>query len=325
MLTRPAATVVIPTCDRPHLLALTLRTVLGQRDVDIELVVVDDSEGPETAAVVDAVGDRRVRLVRNRGPRGECGARNCGVAEAQREWVAFCDDDDLWAPGKLAAQLSAALEEGAAWVYAGAVSVDLNLRVLSASPPPSPDQVLRDLRRRNPLPAGSSNVVVHADALARAGPFDPGLRRAGDWDMWLRVARTAGRPAWVCRPLVAYRLHALNIPGDLGSIVSEPRRLARRYGIHVDLAAMHRRAAWTALRAGRRGPAIVHYAGAAARGDVRSLARMVFAAIHPHVGSDAMLGFMKRDPAWATEADRWLAALRQPMSVPAAAANGERL
>src|SRR5690349_19085339 len=103
-----AASVVIPTRNRANLLALTLRSVLRQRDVDIEVVVVDDGDGPETAALVNAFEDARVRLIRNSEPRGECGARNCGVAAAQREWVAFCDDDDLWAPDKLSAQLVAA-------------------------------------------------------------------------------------------------------------------------------------------------------------------------------------------------------------------------
>lgn len=319
MVNRLAATVVIPTRDRPHLLALTLRSVLGQRAADIEVVVVDDGDGPETTALVDAVGDPRVRLVRNPGPRGECGARNRGVAAAQREWVAFCDDDDLWAPGKLAAQISAAVEEGARWAYAGDVSVDVNLRVLSGSPPPPPDQLLRDLPRRNPVPAGSSNIVVRADALARAGPFDPGLRTCGDWDMWLRLGRTAGRPAWVCRPLVAYRFHSLNIPGDLRRMVTEPRHLARRYGIPVDIAAMHRRAAWTALRAGHRGAAVLQYASAVARGDVRSLARIAFALVHPRVGSDALFGFLQRDPAWVAEAESWLASFAEPAINPAAA------
>jgi glycosyltransferase involved in cell wall biosynthesis len=318
MVNRSSATVVIPTRDRPHLLAVTLRSVLGQCGVDLDVVVVNDGDGAETAALVDAIGDPRVRVVRNDGAPGECGTRNRGLAEAQRDWVAFCDDDDLWAPGKLAAQLSAAVAEGAEWVYAGDVSVDRNLRVLSGSPPPAPDRLMRELRRHNPVPAGSSNVVVRRDALARAGPFDPALSRCGDWDMWLRLARTAGRPACVRRPLVAYRFHPLNVPGDLGRMITEARCLARRYRIHVDLAAMHRRAAWAALRAGRRGQAICHYAGAVARGDVRSLARMAFAAVDSRVGSDAMFRLLQHDPAWVADAELWLASFTRPTIAPSA-------
>jgi hypothetical protein len=86
----------------------------------------------------------------------------------------------------------------------------------------------------------------------------------------------------------------------------------------VDMKAMYRRAAWTALRGGRRGEAVCHYARAAARGDVRSLARAAFALVHPVVGKDAMFGLLRRDPSWVADAEQWLAAFSQPSSQPVA-------
>ena len=62
--------VVIPTRDRPELLALTLRTVLWQEDVDTEVLVVDDGMGSGTGAVLERLGDSRVHLLRNSGPPG---------------------------------------------------------------------------------------------------------------------------------------------------------------------------------------------------------------------------------------------------------------
>ena len=301
------ASVVIPTRNRPDLLALTLRSVLGQRDVDIEVVVVDDGEGPETVALVNALDDARVRLIRNSGPRGECGARNCGVAAAQREWVAFCDDDDLWAPGKLAAQIAAALDEGTAWVYGGDVAVDLQLRVLSGSPPPSPDEVMRDLGRHNSVPAGASNVVARADALERAGPFDTTLRTSGDWDQWLRLARTAGPPACVPRPLVALRVHPGMVSRRAEWVLRDIEVVARRYGIAVDRARHHRWAAWMALEDGRRGAAVRHYAGAVAAGDWRSVGRAVVGLLDRGIIQRRRVA---ADDPWAREAQCWLDALR---------------
>jgi glycosyltransferase involved in cell wall biosynthesis len=299
-------TVVVPTRDRADLLALTLRSVLGQHGVDMEVVVVDDGDGPATVVAVDAIADPRVRVVRNRGPRGECGARNHGVGEAQRDWVAFCDDDDLWAPGKVAAQLSAAVQERAEWVYAGHVSVDMKLRVLSGSPPPDPDRVLRDLPRHNSVPAGASNVVVRADALARAGPFDPGLRTSGDWEMWLRLARTAGRPACIPQPLVALRMHRRMASRDAGQILDDVEVVARRHGLPLDRARHHRWAAWMALEDGDRRRALSHYARALEAGDWRSAGRAVVAVLDPQIAQTRRLS--PGDP-WASQAQQWLDAL----------------
>jgi glycosyltransferase involved in cell wall biosynthesis len=285
-----------------------LISVLRQREVDIEVVVVDDASTDGTADMVSGLADRRLRIVRQTSPGGVSAARNRGIAEASGRWVAFLDDDDLWEPQKLALQLEAATRSSRTWVYTGDVNVDDDLRVLSAFAPPTPEQVIERLHRYNPVPSGASNVIVQAHALEEAGPFDPDLKRTEDWDMWIRVART-GPPAFVPRPLVAYRFHAANIAGDTIAIVEEADRLAARYGIPVDRPAMQRRAAWVALRAGDRRRALRHYARAVAMGDLRSAARAAVALVHPAVGSNRVFGLLPESPsdnARRREAQEWL-------------------
>ncbi|HEX6207479.1 MAG TPA: glycosyltransferase family 2 protein, partial [Actinomycetota bacterium] len=104
----PEISAIVPTHNRAGLLTTTLRTVLWQRDVSLEVVVVDDGSSDATADLVEGLGDPRVRLVRHDAPRGVSTARNRGASEARGDWLAFCDDDDLWAPDKLARQLAAA-------------------------------------------------------------------------------------------------------------------------------------------------------------------------------------------------------------------------
>ncbi len=193
------------------------------------------------------------------------------------------------------------------WAYAGDVNVDDALRVLSGAPPPAPDEVVALLPRWNPVASGGSNVIVRSRVLAAVGGFDPTLHRTEDWDLWIRIART-GPPAWVCEPLVAYRFHAGNVVGTPGEMVDEARRLATRHAIPVDVAAMHRRAAWAALRGGRRLVALRHYAHAFARGDLRSVGRAAFALFHPKVGGDGLFGLLRRDAAWIAQAEPWLSA-----------------
>ena len=173
----PSVSVVVPTRDRRDRLRLALISVLRQREVDIEVVVVDDASTDGTADMVSGLADRRLRVVRQTSPIGVSAARNRGITEASGRWVAFLDDDDLWGPQKLAPQLEAATRSSRTWVYTGDVNVDDDLRVLSAFAPPTPEQVMDRLHRYNPVPSGASNVLARADALAEAGPFDPGLKR----------------------------------------------------------------------------------------------------------------------------------------------------
>lgn len=299
--------VVIPTRDRPELLALTLRTVLWQQGVELEVLVVDDGAEPGTGTLLEQLQDARVRPVPNTGPRGVSGARNSGIAAARGTWIAFLDDDDLWAPVKLAAQLEAAEDVRAGWVFAGDVTVDEALRVHSGSPPPVPEAVVAGLQSHNAVPAGASNVAVRRDILDSAGRFDPELRTSEDWDLWLRLAAT-GLPACVPRPLVALRAHAGMASRDVDRMLADIEVIAERHGIRVDRARHERWAAWMCLEDGRRGAAMLHYARAASAGDVMSLARAAVSLVYPQVA--------RRRPVavdnWAREAQTWLDELHVP-------------
>ena len=302
----PLVSVVVPSYNRAALLKRTLRAILAQQLTDLEVLVVDDGSTDDTGAIA-AAADPRVVVIRHQQPAGVSAARNRGIAAARGEWIAFCDDDDLWSPHKLIRQLKAVERAGADWAYAGDVNVDERLRVLSGGPPPDPEAVVALMPRWNPLASGGSNVLVRSSLLAAVGGFDPGLRRTEDWDLWIRIART-GSPAWVREPLAAYRFHGGNIVTDPEGMVEEARRLAERYAIPVDLTAMHRRAAWAALRDGRRLLALGHYARAVAGGDLRSLGRAAVAAVHPAVGSNQLFRFAGRDADWIAQAEGWLGA-----------------
>jgi hypothetical protein len=174
--------------------------VRAQRDVDLELVIVDDDSSDGTSERLGELGDHRIRVLRTSAQPGQPPARrvgtarNAGAAAARGDWIAFLDDDDLWAPHKLRVQLDAAEAAGAVWAYTRAVVVDELLRVLEDDPLPAPEELSELLLHGNWIPGGGSNVVVRADAFSRVGGFDESLRLVEDWDLWLRLLEL-GLPA----------------------------------------------------------------------------------------------------------------------------------
>ena len=259
--------VIIPTHNRRNLLELCLRGVLWQRNVDFEVIVVDDGSTDDTPRMLQAYGDR-IRVVRHERAQGVSGARNRGIAEARGTWVAFLDDDDLWAAEKLELQLEALRRTGRRWAYTGAVEVGMNNTILSGQPPPSPERVVDDLLIRNMLPAGASNVIVEKAWLPMPAVFDPRLHHSADWDLWIRLARR-GPPAWVAKPLVAYRFHPGSASLDLAGMFSETAEIDRRYGGRVDRSGFNRYLAKCAKRVGWRKKALYYYCRAAMTGDLR--------------------------------------------------------
>src|SRR5512132_3122266 len=87
--------IIIPTHNRPHLLAGAVESALAAGS-NIEVIVVDDASTDETASVCTSLrGIKYVRLERNQ---GVAGARNVGLLASCGEYVTFLDDDDLRLP-----------------------------------------------------------------------------------------------------------------------------------------------------------------------------------------------------------------------------------
>lgn len=93
----PVFSVVIPTHDRPELLAEAVRSVLGQTVTGLEVLVVDD----HGARPVGPFDDPRVRVLRLDANRGPGAARNAGIDAARGRFLSFLDDDDLWTSQRL--------------------------------------------------------------------------------------------------------------------------------------------------------------------------------------------------------------------------------
>jgi hypothetical protein len=305
----PSVSVVVPTHNRRDLLRLTLGTVLWQEDVDLEVIVVDDGSTDGTVDEVSSIGDPRVRLHRHERPRGVSESRNAGIAEARGQWLAFLDDDDLWAPRKLRSQLDAAGPE-TTWVYVGDVEMDAQQRVIAGGPPPPPDVVVRRLPRVSLVPAGCSGVIARRSAVESVGGFDPRFHNLADWDEWLRLART-GPPGWVSEPMAAYRVHLGQMSVDIRSILGEAKSFERKHGGRIDRGDLHHYLAYQCLIAGRPRRAVGHLAGAALRGHPVAASRSLATIVRERLGVSEPRR-RRPDPGadWRAKAQAWLSEVR---------------
>ena len=287
---------------------MTLNTVLRQQGASLEAIVVDDGSTDDTAERITELADRRVRLVRHDAPLGVSAARNSGIDVARGRWIAFLDDDDLWAPTKLSAQLDAASDAGATWVYSGCVKIDTHQRIIGGAPPPTPQALTNTLRSLNPVPGGCSGVVVARTALSAVGVFDPELSNLADWDLWIRLGET-GAPACVVAPLVAYRLHGGQASLDVDLIVREAELITRKHGLTLDRGQFHHYLAHKCLLGGRRRGALKHFSLAAIHGEVQPVASVFWSMLRTSLISRfpslAPTG-RESDGGWLEEASIWL-------------------
>jgi len=150
-----------------------------------QIVVVDDDSRDRTGEVTRQFGVTYVRVA----CRSAGGSRNAGLAAAQTPYVAFLDDDDVWLPGNMEAQL-AALEGNpcAGFAYGTALVVTEDLKPMGVPFPAAP------------LPSGLAPERLHLsypqlgvvlfrrEAIAAADGFDLRIRYHEDADLMLRLA-----------------------------------------------------------------------------------------------------------------------------------------
>ena len=241
--------VVIATRDRPLLLRRALRSVAAQSLHDIELILVDDSVSSERRAEHEAVLREIVpsgtlyALPKAKSGHGPGAARNHGIAQATRPYLAFLDDDDEWIDPAYLEVAAAAIERshldlhiadqeairadgtkvgGPVW------SEDLAQKLPAAGLSPdngtflvSPEQMM--------LSQGFAhlNATIVRRTLARdqLGGFDADIRYEEDRDFFLRSIDAAGAIGYTPRTVARHYVPAAR--SSASSIAMEEKERCR--------------------------------------------------------------------------------------------------
>jgi glycosyltransferase involved in cell wall biosynthesis len=200
--------VVIPTRNRPAMLSAAIESVLAQTFTDYEIVVVingpDNPSTPTTFEAATSTGCRIIRVERA----GIAVALNAGIAAAQGEWIAFLDDDDLWEPNRLEAELKLADAAAADVVFCNIVKFDETRSALEPPLRPPAGVLIAEAMTLKNYGGGCSPAMARRAAILDVGGFDETLN-SPDWDLWMRLAWRY-RVAWDDAYLVKVREHPEN-------------------------------------------------------------------------------------------------------------------
>lgn len=290
---RPRWSVVIPTYECAELLEPCLHSVLeAEPGSDAEIVVVDDRSQDRPEAVVDRIGDERLRFVRNPENLGAIGNFNSCLREAAGHLVHLLHGDDMVESGFYRAADRAFDDNPAVGMFTGRVTYvdDAGQPAETTRSERSPsgvwDAALDVLTVSNRIRPPS--VAVRREMYERLGGFRPDFPHAADWEMWVRLA--ADTAVWYEDEVVArYRRHgSSDTAGRVLSGANLDERMAcieylMRYVAPGDRRGRARRAhAYTSLFAGRTAVSLVRagqYRGAGNQlaGAVRALARAAWA------------------------------------------------
>lgn len=216
-MTAPTVSVIIPTYNRPQLLARAIRSVAAQTFNDYELLVVQNGGTRESEHVTNGFHSQIPNLRYLSEPvANPARARNVGMCAAHGRYLAFLEDDDLWIPEKLERQVQV-LEEmpDVGMVTCRSWEVNLDGTVVGERPPEAlrcdfKSLVTEDCGR---LISSLSGVVLRKSCVDRIGDFKTSYRISGDVEFYLRVARDS-RIHSMPEFLFFYTVHHANLSGN---------------------------------------------------------------------------------------------------------------
>lgn len=229
----PLVSICVPTYNGRAFLGQTLQSIAAQTFEDYEVIVVDDGSTDGTVALARqrAAADPRVKLFEP-SQRAGSSARNANrcLEHARGAWIKFLFQDDVMAPGCLAAFLDATrggrrfalcwhdyrfepgVGEPTRAFYEGLVTLRAVLPGTYAEPEALCEAVLTHWLMNFLGPTSTS--FIHRECFTRYGPFSPDIVTFPDLECWMRMGSNEGL-AIAAAYLVTFRVHGKSISAGL--------------------------------------------------------------------------------------------------------------
>ncbi|MFC1743870.1 glycosyltransferase family 2 protein [Candidatus Riflebacteria bacterium] len=233
----PEISVIVTTFNRPDYLRETLKSIMNQSFTDFEIIVVDNCSEYDFFAEIKKLKDPRIKAFQNQNDGVIALNRNFGSKKACGQYLAFCDDDDLWHPEKLKLQYEfLSKRDELSLLFCHSTFIDSVGKKMSNGP-----DIPGEYRGRAFFPLFSrgnffplSSSFIRQSIFAKFGGFseDPEMITMEDYHLWLRVSFEC-RIDFLDRRLLYYRIHqsnqSLKLKRYLKTSIKITRDIERRY------------------------------------------------------------------------------------------------
>ena len=202
-MTEGLVSIITTLYDSGDFIGRTIESVLSQTYTNWEMVITDDCSIDNGPSIVQTYveKDSRIRLLRLDRNGGPGVARNNSIKNANGQYIAFLDSDDIWMPDKLERQLALMRETGCGMVYSSYYICDENDKITS----------LIKCRRRIPYwrivcDNAIGFLTMMYDTKVTGVELLPELRKRQDWGLNIKIIRKCRVAYGVQDPLAMYRI-----------------------------------------------------------------------------------------------------------------------
>ena len=214
-------------------------SVRGQQGLAVEHIVQDASSTDDTVEVLERFGD--VLNWRSERDEGQSDALNRALGRAEGRWIGWLNADEFYLPGALAHLVRVGEATGADVVYGESVTVDEGGRLMRLL---AQHRFNARVLKEFGCYISSSATIFRRSALG-ASPWEVGVRRIMDWDLYMKLAGRGSRFAFTPYPVGAFRIHGDQVTAAPHDVFQEENAVVRsRHGRPSDPVERWRASRW---------------------------------------------------------------------------------
>lgn len=225
MINKPIVSVLMPVYNTKRYVAQAVMSILAQTFEDFEFIIIDDGSTDTSLNILKtyAAKDKRIRLI-SRENRGVVRTRNELLAQAEGEFIAVMDSDDIASLDRFALQLEFLRRESDVVCVGGAHEfIDEKGRFLTLLKLPEHDEKIQQLALAGHGSICNPCAMIRRKSLIEVGGYDETLLSAEDLDVWLKLGEI-GKLANLRNTVLKYRLRMDSISEQYGVLQREAGR-----------------------------------------------------------------------------------------------------
>lgn len=207
----PKISVILPVHNAEHYLNQAIESVLDQKEIEIQVIAIDDGSTDSSPDILDSFDDPRLEIVQNKENRGLIYSLNKGIDLAEAPYIARMDADDICLPGRFIREYEYLESHPDVDVVSSLCDyIDLDGKTIRKKE----TRHIADENIKFHLLFG--NVINHPSVMIRKTIFDrfryeEDYYIAEDYGLWAKIIANEKSIHIIDEPLIKYRLHENNI------------------------------------------------------------------------------------------------------------------
>lgn len=209
-MTTPTVTILMPVYNAERYLALTIQSLLNQRNINFELIIINDGSSDSTLQIVKSFKNPRIRLINHRQNKGIAVRLNEGLRLARGQYIARADADDIYHPQRLEKQLKFLNKYQYGIVGTWAELIDEKGKTFGLDRRFNNHHFIKWSLLFGSCPLIHPSVMFDKKQVLDFDGYDPTWKHTEDYELWSRLANHT-RMGILEKNLMSLRVHKQSV------------------------------------------------------------------------------------------------------------------